>query len=225
MPTIVNPRSNLITDPLRNFRFLVSFIPQDPSNTALKGLVGAQATTFGFTSVSGLSVTTDSIPYREGGYNTVVHQIPGQTTFTPITLQRGVILNTKQNWEWMRNLFATVASGGSTRSLGQNFRCDLEIQVLSHPIPAAGEDDNSKKTDHVALRARVYNAWPTAVAYSDLNAGDNALLVEQMTLVHEGFDINWAPSLTENAPAFGVTAPPAGSSTSGGSGGTPQLVL
>lgn len=203
MPTLIAPRSNLITDPLRNFRFLVSFIPQDTTNTALSGLVGAKATTFGFTSVSGLSVSTDTIPYREGGYNTVPHQIPGQTNFTPITLQRGVILGTKQNWDWMRNQFATVASGGTSRQLGQNFRCDLEIQVLSHPVPASGEDDNSTATDHVALRARVYNAWPTAVAYSDLNAGDNALLVEQMTLVHEGFDINWATDLTKAAEAPG----------------------
>jgi len=194
MATVINNRSTLLTDPLRNFRFLVTFIPQDPANTTLAGLKTA---TFGFTSVSGMSVATDSIPYREGGYNTTVHQIPGQTTFTPITLQRGVILGTSQNWGWMRNLFATVAAGGSTRSATQNFRCDLEIQVLSHPIPAAGIGDNSSTTDHTAMRFHVYNAWPTSVAYSDLNAGDNALFVEQMTLVHEGFDVKFAASLTD----------------------------
>ena len=200
MATIINNRSNLLTDPLRNFRFLVTFIPQDSTNTTLAGLKTA---TFGFTSVSGMAVTTDSIPYREGGYNTTVHQIPGQTTFTPITLQRGVILGTNQNYEWMRNLFATVQGGGTTRSVNQNFRCDLEIQVLSHPIPKAGpEDTEAANSDHVAMRFHVYNAWPTAVAYSDLNAGDNALFVEQMTLVHEGFDVNWAPNLTTNAATF-----------------------
>ena len=138
MATIINNRSTLTTDPIRNFRFLVSFIPQDTTNTTLSKLKTA---TFGFTSVSGMAVTTDSIPYREGGYNTTVHQIPGQTTFAPITLQRGVILNTNQNWEWMRNLFATVQAGGSTRSITQNFRCDLEISVLSHPLPKGGSED------------------------------------------------------------------------------------
>jgi phage tail-like protein len=123
MPTIINNRSTLITDPLRNFRFLVTFKPQDSSNTTLNGLKSA---TFGFTSVSGLSVTTDSIPYREGGYNTTVHQIPGQTTFTPLTLQRGVILGTKQNWDWMRNLFSTVAGGGSRTGTG----CAISFQQL-----------------------------------------------------------------------------------------------
>ena len=202
---IINNRSTLITDPLRNFRFLVTFIPQDPSQ---KKLSISNATTFGFTSVSGMSVSTDSIPYREGGYNTTVHQIPGQTTFTPITLQRGVILNTSGNWDWMRKLFATVGAGGSTRATDQNFRFDLEVAVLSHPIPGeTGETAGTAAalpgtTDHVAMRFHVYNCWPTSIAYSDLNAGDNALLVEQMTLVHEGFDLNWAPNLKDSANGF-----------------------
>jgi phage tail-like protein len=199
----INNRSTLATDPLRNFRFLVTFQPQDTNAVALKGLNNV---TLGFTSVSGLAVTTDSIPYREGGYNTTVHQIPGQTSFTPLTLQRGVILGTRQNWDWMKNLFVTVSGAGSTRKVDQNFRCDLEIQVLSHPIPGSinqTETTNDARTqDHTAMRFKVYNAWPTTVAYSDLNAGDNALYVEQMTLVHEGFDINWAADLTNSAPAF-----------------------
>ena len=196
MPTIINNRSSLVTDPIRNFRYLVTFQPQDTAFGV------AFPVTLGFTSVSGLSVTTDSIPYREGGYNTVVHQIPGQTTFTPLTLQRGVILNTHQNWDWMRQLFATVNSSGSTRSVSTNFRCDVSIQVLSHPIPSAGADvtaTNASSTDHTAMRFTVFNAWPTSVAYSDLNAGDNALFVEQMTLVHEGFDVTWAPDLLTSA--------------------------
>ena len=202
MPTIINNRSSLITDPLRNFRFLVTFKALPTASDATKAV--QDAVTFGFTSVSGMAVTTDSIPYREGGYNTTVHQIPGQTTFAPITLQRGVILGSNQNYEWMRNLFATVQGGGSTRSRTQNFRCDLEIAVLSHPIPSAGEtpENAPAATDHDAMRFNVYNCWPTAVAYSDLNAGDNALFVEQMTLVHEGFNVNWATNLTDNAAAF-----------------------
>jgi phage tail-like protein len=201
MPTIINNRSNLKTDPIRNFRFLVDFIPHDTKATWKDPI------TMGFTSVSGLSVTTDSIPYREGGYNTTVHQIPGQTTFSPISLQRGVILGTKQNWEWMRQLFATV-QGGARNSQGASFRSDLEIRVLSHPIPGSAGGSNAGGStaadDHVAMRFKVYNAWITSVAYSDLNAGDNAIFVEQVTLVHEGFDVNWATGLTlsEQAAVF-----------------------
>lgn len=205
MATIINNRSSLITDPIRNFRFLVDFIPHDSD------VLTVDTATFGFTSVSGLSVTTDSIPYREGGYNTTVHQIPGQTTFSPVTFQRGVILNTDQNWEWMRQLFATV-QGGSRNKRGGSFRCDIDIRVLSHPIPGSAGGSatglgapNTGPTaddDHIVKRYRIYNAWVTSVAYSDLNAGDNAILVEQTTVVHEGFDINWAPDLQKDADEF-----------------------
>jgi phage tail-like protein len=201
-PTIINNRSTLETDPIRNFRFLVTFKPLENNNSWLPD---STKVTVGFTSVSGLSVNTDSIPYREGGYNTTVHQIPGQTTFSPLTLQRGVVLGTPQHWDWMRKLFATVQAG-ATSTVGYNFRADVEIQVLSHPIAGSGggntELTGDNYSDHVAARFQVYNAWPTQVAYSDLNAGDNALFVEQLTLVHEGFDMTWAADLQNTAPKF-----------------------
>jgi phage tail-like protein len=206
MATITNNRSSLQTDPLRNFRFLVKFTPLDSSATGLPGSAGAQ---LGFTSVSGLSVTTDAIPYREGGYNTTFHQLPGQTTFSPITFQRGVVLGTSVNWNWMRRLFATVQGGPTTVAVGKNnFRCDIEIQVLSHPIAGGGAEDGvtGVSTDHVAMRFYIYNAWITSLAYSDLNAGDNAILVEQMTVVHEGFDASWATALPTGTTAADYTA-------------------
>ena len=224
MATIINNRGQLATDPLRNFRFLVKFIPLDGSATDLPG-GGAAPVQFGFTSVSGLSVTTDAIPYREGGYNTTFHQIPGQTTFSPLTLQRGVTLGSSKNWNWMRRLFSTVTGGPTGLTVGtNNFRCDIEIQVLSHPIAGAGSEDGSTAGDHVAMRFMVYNAWITSLAYSDLNAGDNAILVEQMTLVHEGFDLSWATSLPTgpNAkPSDGQAAQFTSGSTATGTAATP----
>jgi phage tail-like protein len=231
MATIINNRSTIATDPLRNFRFLVRFIPQTTSITSTSTGTANDITswakklgtaTFGFTSVSGMAVSTESIPYREGGYNTTVHQIPGQTSFAPISMQRGVLLGSSQNYNWMRQLFQTV-QGSTTRGLPENFRCDIEIDVLSHPVASTGKqstaiganqsngtsansvdayDTGGTQEDHVAMRFKVYNAWISALAYSDLNAGDNAILVEQMSIVHEGFDIRWASDLVESAPDF-----------------------
>ena len=204
-PTIINNRSTLETDPIRNFRFLVTFKPLTGGAAGGGSWLPKQTkVTVGFTSVSGLSVNTDSIPYREGGYNTTVHQIPGQTTFSPITLQRGVVLGTQQHWDWMRKLFATVQAG-TTSTTGENFRADIEIEVLTHPIAGSGGGNEELTTanykDHVSARFQIYNAWPTSVAYSDLNAGDNALFVEQLSLVHEGFDMKWGQDLTANGSA------------------------
>lgn len=190
----INQRGAITSDPIRNFRFLVKFLPLTNSSIAF-------SPTIGFTSVSGLAISTESIPYREGGYNTTVHQIPGQTTFSPVTFQRGVTIGSEQNWQWMRRLFQTVAGNYSSFSANNSFRTDVEIHVLNHPVPYSSTGDQyglgqsettSAGDDKVVAKFRLYNAWPTTVAYSDLNAGDNALFVEQMTLVHEGMDMKWA---------------------------------
>ena len=198
MATIYQNRSALATDPIRNFRFLVSFAAVNPNATNLSGITTA---TMGFTSVSGLAVTTDSIPYREGGYNTTVHQLPGQTSFSPITLSKGVMLGDSSQAAWMKRLFSVVSSGAKA-GIGADFRCDLDIRVLSHPNPAglSGADATlagvNSDTPHVAIRFRVYNAWITNLSYSNLDAGGNSLMVEEMTLVHEGWDAKYATALT-----------------------------
>jgi len=46
------------------------------------------------------------------------------------------------------------------------------------------------------MRFKVYNAWITNIGYSNLDAGGNTLMVEEMTLVHEGFDVSFATGLT-----------------------------
>lgn len=194
MATAINWRGKQNTDPIRNFRFLCTFLPVTDSTG------WDPKPTVGFTSVSGLAIATESIPYREGGYNTTVHQIPGQSTFSPVTFQRGVTIGSRQHWDWMRMLFQTVS--GQKFTPAQTFRSDVVIDVLNHPVPystapssgfGGQAPENAQSGDDVIVaRFRLYNAWPTSVAYSDLNAGDNALMVEQMTLVHEGMNMEWA---------------------------------
>lgn len=196
-------RGNLASDPTRNFRFLVSFQPYDGGNQ-IKNI------NFGFTSVSGLSMAIESIPYREGGSNTTLHQIPGQATFSPITLTRGVHLGNKQAWLWVKRLFSAIGPGGPGRGApypAYNFRASVTIHVLQHPLVMGNDEtgvytayEQFSRNDPVAMSFRAYNAWPSSLAFSDLNAGDNAIAVEQMTLVHEGLDMYWADAnpATEN---------------------------
>lgn len=192
-----NARGPQTTDPIRNFRFIVKFEPLMRTATDWK-----QDTTIGFTSVSGLALSTEPIPYREGGYNTTVHQIPGQTTFSPVTFQRGVVIGTRQHYDWTRMLFRAINGGSQLKANQSSFRANITIDVLNHPVPyststgyGTGNLENSAAgalDDLVVARFTLYNAWPTSIAYSDLNAGDNALMVEQMTLVHEGMTMGWA---------------------------------
>ena len=180
-----------LTDPLRNFKFMVT-IDHQPSNTSRPMTAG-----IGFMSVSGLAATTEAIPYREGGMNTTVHQLPGQTSFSPITLQRGVTLtgNAWGTWTWFRQLFDVVGGQGTGPGnhspAGNKFRADVTINVLEHPITHLSVDDSDLVVPS-KLKVLVRNAWITGISFSDLNAGDNAVMVEQMTLVHEGFQVSYA---------------------------------
>lgn len=191
----VNPLSQLLTDPVRNFKFVVTFTPTT-DGVAGKGW-GDVFGKMGFVSLSGLSVSTESIAYREGGYNTNVHQIPGQSSFTPISLSKGVMIGQPDNALWMKRLFS-VLTPSAQAGVGANFRCNLDIQVLSHPNPAAykGSDTTELAANplelHTSLRFKVYNAWISSIAYSNLDAGANTLMVEEMQIVHEGWDVSYA---------------------------------
>lgn len=192
----VNTLSTIATDQFRNFRFLVSFTPK--ADTAS---FGPNFGKMGFVSVSGLTVSTESIAYREGGYNTNFHQLPGQSSFTPITLSKGISFGQKEHSLWMKRLFA-ISTGTAQSGVGAEFRCDVDIAVLSHPNPRGltGSNDTSAGTAydfelHTSMRFKVYNAWITNIGYSNLDAGGNTLMVEEMTLVHEGFDVSFATGL------------------------------
>ena len=39
------------------------------------------------------------------------------------------------------------------------------------------------------MLTRYFNCWPSAIQWNDLNAGDNSVMVETMTLQHEGFTV------------------------------------
>ena len=202
--------SNLLTDPVRNFRFLVQFLPHSGTTTTGNDAVGkagfAPIANLGFATVSGLTVATESIAYREGGYNTTVHQIPGQTTFQPITMSRGVLLGTNQHQAWMKQLFATISGTGSSGA-GADFRCNVDISVLTHPNPGEWKNSNGDKATsvndmHVSMRFRVYNAWIQSLAYSEMNSMGNEIMVEALTLVHEGWDLQWAANYAASADQF-----------------------
>ena len=171
--------AHLASDPLRNFKFQVTIRPNSGG-----------AVNLGFMSASGLNVQVDVIAYRVGSYNTTTQKMPGQADFSPITLSRGLAVGTPQNWAWMQQLFTVMQGTGSTSGT-TDFRATIDIQVLSHPVTAA--------TVNYPAFFRIYNAWPTALAYSDLDAGANQLLIEQMTLAHEGFDFNLASALGQDA--------------------------
>jgi phage tail-like protein len=185
--SVINRFSTIATDPLRSFRFFAEFTAAEGTvfdNKITSGFTG------GFTNISGLNITTQSIQYREGGYNTTVHQIPGMTTFSPITLQRGVLAGNDQAITWMRGLFAAAAGDGlATTTAAKTFRVNVDIYVMDHPNANATSSNTPK------MKFTVHNAWLTGLNYTDLNANDGSLFFESMQLVHEGLTVAFTKTI------------------------------
>lgn len=169
--------SHLATDPLRNFRFAVTIQPSG----------GQSPINMGFMSVSGLNMTVDVIAYREGGYNTTTQKMPGQADFSPITFSHGVMVGTAPDIEWMRMLFVAIQGTGNAAP-GTDFRRTVLVQILDFPV-------TNTTTLPVKAQFKIYNAWPTSIAWSDLDAGANQLFISQLALAHEGFDYTVAKSI------------------------------
>lgn len=167
MITQTSSLSSPATDPLRNFKWQLIFRPT----------TGA-ALTMGAMTLGGLSGTIDTIPYREGGYNITTQKMPGQADFSPLTITKGIMVGTQFQIDWFARLF-TVLQGTGGQAAGQDFRYTVDVLIIDHPVTAAQAPVKAAFT--------VYRAWPTALAYSDLDAGANQLLISQMTLAHEGF--------------------------------------
>ena len=185
--SVINRFSSVATDPLRSFRFYVEFLAPQQGSKVSDNITGFSG---GFTQVSGLGINTQSIAYREGGYNTTIHQIPGMTTFNPISLNRGVIYKNAQAIDWMKHLFAAAAGDGI--ALGDNdFRCDLKIYVMDHPAAsnATASTTGAGGSNTPKMGFHVHNAWISTLNYSDLDAGGNNLMVETIGLVHEGLSV------------------------------------
>ena len=135
-------------DPYMNFNFLVE----------IDGLTQA-----GFQEVSGLDATTDPVEYREGGENMTVRKIPGKTTYSDLSLKRG-LTDSDELWKWRED----VIKGSIERKNGS-------IILLDH--------DGTEK-----VRWNFYNAWPTKWEGPSFNATANDVAIETLTIAHEGIE-------------------------------------
>jgi phage tail-like protein len=189
-----------VTDPIRNFKFKVQIIP---GGTALGGdnFMGGQIN-LGFSVVSGLTVQNEMIAYREGGMNTHPHKMIGQSDYGPVTFTKGVFADQDNLYKWQQFLHSwgqggLEASEGST-SDDNDYRCDIVVAVYDHPVSAGsyaqpnakGENANTTTpAGDIKLGYKLFNCWPASFSLGDLNAGDSSILIQQMVINHEGFQI------------------------------------
>lgn len=121
-----------------------------------------------FKEASGLSTEIKVIEHEEvmPGGKAVVKKIPGPMKWGDITLKRGKTED-KGWWDWIN----AVHKGDISDA-----RRNGSIVIYDY---ALGEK----------ARYNFINAWPSKVNVSGLKAGGSEVVVEEVTLVHEGLEI------------------------------------
>lgn len=139
---------NPTTDPFVAFNFMLE----------IAGIITA-----GFHDCSGLDSTIEIVEYREGGQNTTVKKLAGQTKFSNIVLKRGMYADmTLYNWH------KGSIEGPPQRKDGSVIQYDRQgVEVA---------------------RYNFYRAWPTKYTAPTYNAQGNDVAIETLELAHEGLE-------------------------------------
>ena len=140
---------NPAPDPFLNFNFMVE----------IDGVITA-----GFHDCSGLDSTVDVIDFREGGQNTTLKKIPGQTKFSNIVLKRG-IYDQLDLYKWHRDTIEGPPDPSNRRN-GSVILFDRQGKEVA--------------------RWNFFRAWPTKYSGPTLTAEGNDVAIESLELAHEG---------------------------------------
>ncbi len=146
-------------DPYKNFKFRVKW-----DNTYVAGV----------SKVSALKRSTDVIEHREGSGPSRPRLSPGQTSFEPVTIERGVTHD--QAFESWANQVSNPEGGPGAEMALANFRKDIVIELHNE----AGQ---------IVIAYVVHRCWVSSYqALSDLQADGAGSAVEVITLQHEGWE-------------------------------------
>ncbi|MCB2179906.1 phage tail protein [bacterium] len=121
-----------------------------------------------FTQVAGIGSETEVIQQKVVNSETgesIIQQIPGRLTWTPVSLKRGVTSNI-DIWEWRQ----LVVDGKI-----DDARTNCSIIAYSQ--------DNTE-----IARWNFESAWPSKVTGPELDAGSTDYMIEDVTIVHEGVE-------------------------------------
>ena len=188
-PTI-SERTRVKSDPVRNFKFQVQLFNADQSFEAEFGKMG-------FMTVEGLSMNTEMVPYREGGWNTNPHKLPGLTDFAPLTMSAGVFYTKPGMWNLAKKMFSWQWGNG-TLAMNSEYRYDMAVRVLDHPVTRGIESGSTQTGAGAVMAFGFYNCWTASIGFNGLNAMDNSVLIHQMTVHHEGFEVFHGPQAVRN---------------------------
>lgn len=124
-------------------------------------------TRIGFTEVSGLSVETQPIDYRDGlSKEYVMAKIPGMQSYSSLTFKRGIFKGDNELYDWWNSVSQNTIE-----------KRDITITLLD-------------ETASPVVTWSVKNAWASKIDGPGLNSTSNEVAIETMEVVHEGLTIS-----------------------------------
>lgn len=118
-----------------------------------------------FQAVSGLSVEYDVEEYKEGGENRFTHKLPGRTKYADLVLKRGMLTDSEVT-KWCLAAFR-----------------DRDFKPADISVILMNEKGEPLRTWNVA------HAIPKKWLVTDLNANENAVVIETLELIYQYFTI------------------------------------
>ena len=119
-----------------------------------------------FTQVGGIGSETEVVSHKvvnSATGETIIQQVPGRLSWTPVTLKRGVT-SSMDIWEWRQK----VVEG------------KVEEARTNCSIVAYNQEQKE------IARWNFENAWPSKVVGPEMDSGSANYMVEDVTIVHEG---------------------------------------
>jgi phage tail-like protein len=127
----------------------------------------------GILGVSPLRRTTDVVPQRKGGDQSVERLSPGLTRYDPVVIERGVT-HDHEFEAWADKVWDLNAIGGQETSA--DFRKDIVIELYNE----AGQ---------LVIAYRLLRCWPSEyTALPQLDACGREVAIESLTLENEGWE-------------------------------------
>lgn len=119
-----------------------------------------------FAEVSGLTIETQVIEYRDGSMKEMGPiKMPGIPKYSNITLKRGVIDGNNEFFEWLNG---TSLNKIPRRSIGISLLNEKHVPVMTWTVK---------------------EAWPVKVEGPGLKATGNEVAIESIEIAHEGLEI------------------------------------
>lgn len=118
-----------------------------------------------FQEVGGLKATLETTTLAEGGENRFKHELPKRVSYEKLVLKRGLVRDSAL-FQWIINALSNFEFKPVT----------LFVKLL---------DENNQPL----MTWEVVNAIPISWSVNNFNAGENAIVIEQMTLAYQYFNV------------------------------------